>query len=339
MTQEEYKRLYRQARDSFFNLTVATMKQLSKVYQSAADDAAEIVRNSIKLDRSTLTIESWNNINIQLSSGASRISQAVDTAIKNAVSQGYKNMSDIDKLYILDLVKASGATSITAEGLDRIAVAINESVIVSLVNRIYSDDYTYSDRIWGDFKIGKTGIIPIGINGDYQYRMKNVISAGLAQGRDVVKIAKDLQVYAKDGKVKLVQRYGTLLRGTEEFTKRITGKVDWRALRLVRSELYASMQDAAVQQNLYNPAATGMFEWRLNPGALHDTCICPELAENSPYPANEVPSFPHPSCVCVVVPILENTNDMIQRAKKFANGEYDEKLTTWYNNVYLRYNN
>lgn len=337
MDQATYNRLYRQARDNFQILTAQTMRQLNKIYIEASDNVARAIREAIKTGKSSITIDSWNAINKQLQEGADRISKAVELGISGSVTYGYGMYANIDKKYVLDSAKLAGATQITATGMDNIAVAVNNQLLTSLVNRVYADDYTYSDRIWGEFKEGATGQIPIGINGDYQYRIKNTVSAGLAQGRDVLKIAKDVQVYTKDGKIALMKRYGALVRGTREFTQRISDKVDWRSLRLVRSELYASLQQASVLQGEMNPATTGMFNWVLTPFAAH-SCICPDLAAASPYKANEVPSYPHSNCLCSVVPILEDSRTFNARMRKFANGEYDEKMTTWYNNSYLRYN-
>ncbi|MCK5644053.1 MAG: hypothetical protein KAJ19_24860, partial [Gammaproteobacteria bacterium] len=296
MTKAEYDRLYRQARDTWPGLTRGMMEELGNTYTAAANSAAETVRRATINELSQLTIDSQAALEASLRSGATEIATRLEELMPPLVTDGYASYATIDNRYMMDAIQAAGTAAeglVTPTGLTGPTVAVNRGLVEAMITRTYDDGFTFSSRIWGDISEGQ---LPLGVFGDYQYRMKNVVSAGLAQGRDVIKIAKDLQVYVADGKVALVKRYGVLKRGTTEFVKRISGQVDWRALRLARSELYASMQLASLNAGAVNPGATGEFNWVLTPGADHD-CVCPDLAAASPYQRDDVPSYPHPNCL------------------------------------------
>ena len=145
---------------------------------------------------------------------------------------------------------------VTKFGLDKMAVAINDLVFRATVNRLFDDGLGLSDRIW------RVGI-------DYKTQISRVISAGFAQGRDPAKIARDIRGYIKEGKEYLAKSYGPKLKqGTREFFSRIRKSVDYRALRLVRSELYMSLQDAALLSGKANPGTKNLESTPSNGVAL-----------------------------------------------------------------------
>jgi hypothetical protein len=195
-----------------------------------------------------------------------------------------------------------------------------------MTTRLWSDGYTFSERIWG------TG--DIGLKGDWLERMKMTVAAGIAQGRDPVKIAKDIQVYTADGKIALSQRWGGLARGTAEFAKRIPGRLDWRAQRLVRSELGASLQNASVMAGEANPGADGLYDWVLSIGRRHWDCECESLAEGGPYTAETIPTYPHSNCGCWTRPHLREMTGFLADLKSWAHGGSVDYLDEWYQGDY-----
>ena len=84
-------------------------------------------------------------------------------------------------------------------------------------------------------------------------------------------------------------RYGRLTPGSREYARRVRQRPDYRALRLVRSEMYASIQSVGVSEAEYNPACLGLVDWILTSGAQH-SCICPDLARSGPYELDRVPT-------------------------------------------------
>lgn len=204
---------------------------------------------------------------------------------------------------------------------------VNERVVRSVINRMFADGYTLSERIW---RVGS----------DYPTQINRVISSGFAQGRDPVKIAKDLQVYIRDGKPALAKRYGPdLTAGTKAWMRRIRGQVDYRALRLVRSELYMSLQEAGRESGRANPGATEVYDWILNAGRQIWNCACEDYAGGGPidggYDYHDVPSYPHPHCQCRTQARLRNHKQFTGDLKRWSRGESVDYLDEWNREFYV----
>lgn len=321
MTNAEYIELSRRARRSYARITRETMTKLLDVYIDAGKLAAAEVRRATLSGLSDLTSQSWKSIELQLEEGARQIRVAIESGVYESINRSLNIGNKIQTNYFDDAIERSDLNDFIpgiSTKVKEIYRGINDRIVRSVVNRVYQDGYGFSTRIW------RAGL-------SYQEQIKNVISAGFAQGRDTIKIAKDLQVYIKDGKIALANRFGpNLVRGTKEFMKRIGNKVDWRALRIVRSELYVSLQDAAVLQGRANPGATGLYDWVLEAGRQHWNCACPDNQRNGPYVYTEVPGFPHPNCRCSVRPQLRNTNEFVKDLKAWGNGERIDYLDRWY---------
>lgn len=321
MTKDEYARLYRQARKSFPKLTHEAMTELKRIYIKAGKLAAAEVRKAELAGLSDLTIKSWQNISRQLEEGARLITAKLEAKIYDTSMLGVSKTSAINEEYLIDAFENVETFKITQTGIKNLFISVNNRVVSSIASRVYQDGYTFSERIWN------AGL-------DYQKQIKDVITTGLAQNRDLIKIAKDLQVYIADGKIALAKRYGKLKRGTSVFMRRIGNKVDYRALRLVRSELYQSLQIASIEQGRTNPACTKMYDWVLSSGRQHWNCACEDIAGSSPYILQDVPGYPHPNCACSVRPKLMDSREFIADLKRWANYEPVEYLDKWYRQDY-----
>jgi hypothetical protein len=321
MTQAEYTKAYAKARRSVFNLTRRVMKELEKVYITAGDQVAAIVRDAELRDLSPLTINSRTAIQLQLEAGANNIRSHLANNLPKSIRDSSNIVSRIDKKYMTELLPFG--RGVDAAGIAAVTEIVNEKVVISVINRVFTDGYSFSDRIWL-------------VGTDYRTNINRVISAGYAQGRDPVKIAKDIQVYIEDGKIKLAKRYGPNLKaGTKRFLQRVRLKIDYRALRLVRSELYMGLQDAGRESGRANPGGLGLYDWILNPNRQQWNCVCPDNAAGSPYAYNEVPSFAHPNDMCRVQVRLRRQDDFLKDLKKWGNEEDVGYLDSWYREYYV----
>lgn len=278
----------------------------------------EIIKATIT-DAADLTVDSWQNINIQLNKGASLISEALDDRLREAVFNQTANVTAIDEQYLVDIIKAENL-NISTLGIKNLFVAVNNNVVIDMVNRIYADSYTFSERIW---RVGK----------DYQEQVKRVITSGIAANRDVIDIAKDLEVYVQEGRKGIVKRYGDLIKGNRDYVRRIRKDIDYNALRIVRSELYASLQSVSIRNGIFNPACTGMYEW-IRQSTTDWGCDCPDNAANSPYTLNNIPSFPHPNCLCIILPVLKPKRDFVKDLVRWSQGETVGYLDEWNKNYF-----
>lgn len=342
MDAKTYAKQIKQAQAASVKLLASTRKTLLSTFEEAGALAAQAVADSTAAGLSDLTSSAWMAIESQLQAGANLVSQATEDLTPELISKAYGNFAAVDENAIMSAVELAGNTTITSAGIRSLTAAVNVELLAATANRVYADGYTFSERIWKTFDLqGK----PIGINGDYQYRIKNLILTGQAQGRDAVDIAKDIQLYISQGKdaVFTAGRYGKLLPGTAEYKARISGTVDWRALRLARTELYTSLQMGQIAAGSINPGATGLYYWRKNAGNPIDPSgdrnasgrRCIDLSTGGPYEQGTITQWVpnHPNCSCRIEPELMNQSDFIAALKTFQPGD-GSFLDSWYRTVY-----
>lgn len=318
MTNDEYYKLMAEARRYFPRLTLDQYKKIKKIYQSATVDVSKAIAEAQLAGRSQLTIRSLQSIEEQLTIAAQKIREAIDKGVNASSTTGTKRITDTNTEYLSQAVKDAGAASkATIAQIQNMFVGINTDLIASIASRVYQDGYSFSQRLWaaGEY---------------YQDKIKDILTHGLAQGRPVEAIAKDIQVYVKDGKVKLAQRYGPNFQpGDKTFLNRIGRRIDFRALRLVRAELYNSLQQLQAEQGRANPAAFDLYDWILEWGRQQWPCVCPDNAKGSPYRFNEIPEYPHPNCACQVRARLRKRSVFVDDLAKWASGTSVDYLDSW----------
>ena len=316
MTSEEYNHAYVLARRQWPNLTRRAMIELRRTYQAAGRLAAAAVRDSTRAGLSSITSSQYSQLQRQLMQGVNRINAAIAGQVHTVVRTGFQSYAKIEERYLIDSIRRAGAVRAIPPALVRnFYVGLNERVVEDIVRRIFANGYSFSTRVWNSAM-------------DFNRQINQVVSTGIAMNRDVVSIARDINVYVRDGKLRLMQRYGDLIRGASDFTRRIRLQVDYRALRLVRSELGASLQNASVQAGEANPACIHMYDWvRVNTEEWN--CVCPDLEENSPYLTESVPGYPHSNCMCQVRPRLMNNNVFVGDLRRWVAGGDVPYIADW----------
>jgi hypothetical protein len=245
----------------------------------------------------------------------------INNTVPGAVEKTAKRITDIDVDYTIGALE--NIDIIDPVRIREMGVAVNSDMVAALQTRIWQDGYTFSHRVW---RVGT----------EYQKQIKRVVSAGLAQGRDPVEIARDIEVYVRDGKQKMASRWGPdLEQGTKRWLKRIRKNVDYNAMRLVRSELYQSLQDTGRESGRINPAAYDQYDWIMEQARQHWSCLCPEYSDGSPYTYETVPSMPHPNCRCRVQPRLRSDRNFQKDLKQWVGGKRVPYIDQWYSEIYL----
>lgn len=319
----EYARAYRAARNASLKMSLETRRIIASIYEEAADEAAEVVRDSLERGLSELTSTRWAIIESRLRDAADAIAEGTENAGRGLVTRSSYLFPEMNADWMEDVARLTGASGrLTRAGLERVAGSIQERVVASLATRLWADGKTFSEHVWG------------GVRDDWFERVRMTVAAGIAQGRDPAKIAKDIQIYTVDGKVALLQRWGGLVRGTGEFSRRLPGRIDWRAVRLVRSEFNASMQDSEGFAAAANPGCTGDVEWVLQEGRQHWGCECEDLAAGGPYPAEDAPTYPHPNCQCWLRPVMRDHGEFMDDLKRWVKGGDVDYLDKWYRGTY-----
>jgi intein/homing endonuclease len=283
MTQQEFNAAQAAARENYLILQQRAARELHDLYVAAADEVAAVIKELEANGRGTgLTAASKRELEKALRKTAKDLTSGIEPGIINTIQEQTDLLSESHIKFIQDGLSLSGMATdvISGEVIASMYSGLNQTLIETTYNRLFNG-YTFKYRLSL-------------LRSNWAADVDNVIVSGFMQNRDVIDIAVDLQKYARGGKAGLVRRYGKLERGTKTFMKRIPKNLDYRALRLARSELYISLQDAAKLQGRLNPAVR-KYNWNLTAGSEH-ICICPDLAADSPYVYNEVPNYPHSNC-------------------------------------------
>jgi hypothetical protein len=330
VTQSEYQKAYRAARVSFANLSLNSAKEIRRTYVKAADQIAERIRKEQLAGHSQVTIQSLQTIEEQLRAQAATITSVIGKNTTANIKDGVEKGAAINVKVLDDAIEQVGEGLMTKEGVQKAYVGVNAAVIASVSNRIYSSGYTLSETIWRQGE-------------QYTKAVKDIVSQGIAMGRSSVDIAKDVQAYVKKGKQGLANRYGpNLVRGSEDdkkaraFMKRIGNTVDYNALRLIRSELYMGLQEAAVEQGHANPGCTDEYLWSMSIGHNLTGCDCEDY-DGKTYAYSEVPEYPHSNCGCQIVPVLRDETEFLNDLTNWVNGDNIDYMDNWYNTVYRQY--
>jgi hypothetical protein len=256
-----------------------------------------------------------------LSAQLMQAQQAIADSIEKETIDGVHNVNGLyaaaNETYIVSAIGSANAFGVmTGEGVRSLMVAIDTRVVEALINQQWQDEYTFSSRIWR-------------ASGDFNEQIKRLITSGVAQGRHIFDIAKDIEGYVAKGADALGKGYKSAKYGEV-----VAKKVDWQALRLVRSEIASAQQTASVEYGLANPGCAQEFNWVLTPGREHWDCKCASLAAGSPYPADKVPTYPHSNCMCRVEPVLRPRAEFIADLERWAQGERVDYLDNWKKNYY-----
>jgi hypothetical protein len=325
MTKQEFFEAQKKSRQEYLILQRRTAREIHTVYVQSADEVAKIIKQlEISNRGASLTADSYRELQRALTKTARDISRAIDPTITGAIAQQTQISGAHHFQFINDALSASGLSSsrVSVDTLSKMFAAINTRMVELTYTRVV-DGYNFVDRVGFLRKNWNSGV-------------ESVITSGIAQNRDVIKIAADLQKYARSGRAGLVNRYGEIVRGTKKFIKRIPKNLDYRALLLARSELYISLQNSQKVQGLMNPAVR-YYDWNLTSGAAH-VCICPDLAADSPYLYNDIPDFPHSNCLCYITHQLISRDEFANDLTYWGSGIGVPYLDSWYQDVYLPFN-
>ena len=248
------------------------------------------------------------------------ITALIDTGRKKVIKRTF----DIDRRYVEDAFREAGKPIDLEAVFDRQENRVNKRYSVKndskgnisfVMNRA---TYTLSPSVW-DAIDGFSG------------KILAIVEAELKAGTDPVKITKILEEYLAGGSEKVLGRWLQLGIGTPEYKKRIgKGGADYRTQRVVRTEMYNARRDADIEAGRMNPGATGMFNWSLSP--VSNSCdICEGRASGGPYTADVAQSLTdniHPSCACLINPVLKDRDEFMAELKAYVDGE-DNAIADW----------
>lgn len=147
--------------------------------------------------------------------------------------------------------------------------------------------------------------------------MSDIVRAGA--GEDVVTVARSLESYVKKGKTSIAANYPNMIKRMES---RIPANLDYKALRLARTELTAAYGEGVIASAKATPVVK-YVKWVISSSHPRKD-ICDTNANGGPngngiYEAMSCPIYPaHPNCICTLQPAPENTTVVVDKLKSLV---------------------
>lgn len=293
-----------------------------KSYVSAVDKLAKEIRKLETIGKGKkykLTIESKKQLTKALNEEAAMLRKEIKNISLTATKEGVKINAGSYTEYTYSQMK--GLNNLDDNILKNVFSKINNDLIEIQALKTYEDGLLFSQRIWNDSKL-------------FRRNIRNIVSEGLARNRDIIDIARDLEVYVRKDKITLAKRYANIdkspmrkgetyeqwKRRVREFKSRISTNVEYNSLRIVRSQVQGAIQDSNIAASSYTPSVQS-FDWNLSPAhILYSICEDIVLGNSWTYETFDYPTPPHPNCLS-----FTTYNEM--KPKKFLSD-----LNTWQNN-------
>lgn len=295
---EEYARDLLVARRDFLRLRSRSELAIRQVYVRAADRIAEQLRD-LRPTVGGLTRRHLMVLEQALRREADAIhdgvTRQVQGSMESAVALGAR---PIDRHLLRAIEEAHVPVDVLK--LQRGFAEVNRAAVEALWARTHRG-LRVSDRIWNTANDARTA-------------MRDLVQAGVAMGRDPVRIARDLERYVRGGAVTLAGDYPNMLRRMGRW---IPKNLSYEALRLARTETTKAFQEGVYSRGRTNPAYRGV-KWMLS-DAHPFPDVCDTLASadlygmgRGVYPVGEEPVVPHPNCLCYVVAVLLDRELFVQ---------------------------
>lgn len=253
------------------------------------DSEIKRIMNLAAADIKVASASDLRNAQKQLANKMVQTWTSVEDAIKIGIGDAAWQATEYQALFDEDLFTKAGISSrYWRQSMFATAGEGVQSVISRKENGI-----TLSDRIWRNTKVAQKGL-------------NDAIDVGLALGKSPQEIAASVKQYLRPD---------------------VPGGASSAALRLGRSEVLNAYHTTTVRNYRKTPWIE-KCKWNLS-GSHPRPDECNEYAEGGDlkgagiWSLAEVPSKPHPNCLCFVTPVMM---DIDKYAKNFQAGKYDDYI-------------
>lgn len=321
MTSESYISAYAKERKNWPQLTNATRKKIKAQYIAAAKNIADIIREGSLVD-GQLDGATQRRLDQAILEGSQAIGDAMRSEISALLTTAAAGYVAIETAFVADAFRDL-TERVTKDGIEKMfAKVARETVQRSLNSPLAADGMVFWSRVPN-------------ISKEFGDDVVNMVRAAINEGRDLGKIAADINKYVKDGKAGTIHRWGEVIEpDSKRLLKRVPEQVDYRALRLARSELGRGLQETTKANGPNNPGGSGWYDWvRIN--VIDWGCVCPSNAANGPYQLGDIPGYAHPHCQCFIRQRMKDGNDFRSELEAWSRGEPNETLDKWYREKYL----
>jgi hypothetical protein len=320
---EEYVRSILESRSDFLRLRLKQEPAIRDIYRRAASNIANEIREmgapsgkGAKLKRANLVA-----LEKSISREASDITGALSDILTDDIADAVRLGAQAAQTRLLKLITESGVKLDTTK-VQRGFGQVNTAAVEACWGKTHNG-LTLSDRIW------KTG-------DNARTAMQTLIQEGVAQGRDAVAIAKDLEKYVRSGANTLAKDYPNM----RVRMKRVPKDLSYEALRLARTETANAYWEGTISSSRMSPTCKGVRFMLSNTHPIED--ICDDLASADlyglgpgGYATGDEPPLPHPNCLCAIAPIMPSPEEFEDRWEAWENDPSSQPdIEKWYTEMY-----
>lgn len=331
MTSAEYQSSYAKSRKLWPSLTAKTMRKIKAVYREQGRIVASIIAQGT-ITNGQLDQDTQRKLDHALLVASAEVGNVLREEIPALLATAAAMGVAIETRFLTEAWGKLGA-KLSEAGIGKMFGKVTEQTITKTLGspwlqKLPNGSFKTIPSFWAN--------VP-NVSKNFSDDVVSMVRAALAQGRDVGKIASDVNVFVKDGKFQTIKRWGERLEpSSKELLRRVRfDKVDYRALRLARSELGRGLMETAKANGQANPGGTGLWDW-VRTNIIDWGCNCPANAANGPYLLENLPGYDHPQDQCTVRQRLKDGNTFRDELKRWANGESVPELDEWYRNTYLQ---
>lgn len=307
---EEFDRYLKDARRRVLNGQTASVGEIRRIYRRTAEKVARDISRRLPASPS---VRHLRVIEEALEDAAVRLRQEVLFATLRGINLSIDASMGAAEQLALGML----GPVVQAGGIHAVYHSINRRAVLGFATRTRFDGLRLSDRVWREGSRWRTGV-------------RNVLEDSVARGASARDVATDLRRYlvpgpAEPSSLGVRRRLG------------IGKNVDWRALRLARTEMSTAYREGTIIGNQGIPSYLGV-QWSLS--LSHPIAdICDDYASGGPngngiYVAGTEPSTPHPNCLCDVSPVHEDPDQFADRLGEWLDDPSSHPdLEEWYTDV------
>lgn len=310
-----------EAKKDFIDLRLRQDIEIRDMYIRFTDRLAARVKNMvIDTPSAKRRKEQLETFEAQLKKEAGLLVDNLKDGMEKYISKGVSIGSSYSKAVTFDILDKANVRLPKMEAtFDRVNKKAAEACWLRT-----KKGFHLTDRIW--------------VQGEKaQQAIRDIFQEAVITGQDAITTARLLEQYVRTDAKTLVQDYPELMKRLQG---NIPGDLSYEALRLARTETTAAYGEGRLRAARLNPNNIGM-RWILSPShPAYD--ICNEYARNDDglgigvFALDDVPAYPpHPNCICDLIEITGDTDNLVDRLKKWYKGTADDpELDNWYNAVY-----
>jgi hypothetical protein len=304
----EFAEYIRNARARFDRGEAATVKKIRALYRRVANQLRQEVES---LTPGTLRRSHLSALAKVLDQMAGTLDRETMKAIRSGVGLAMNEAVRGAEQLTLDLMDGF----VSSAEIRAMFAAVNQRAVMDILSRTYHDGLKLSDRVWRTSRNARRAI-------------ERLVEDAIVRGLDARTLARHVERYLQPG-------VGTAFKDETRRRLKVPRDVSMEAMRLAVTEMQHSFHEGTVQAYRHVPSCRG-FYWRLL--AVHTVPdICNDYATRGGdgfWEKGLVPVKPHPWCRCVLIPVMEDPGDFVQRLKKWVKDPQSQTdLQNWYKSM------